>query len=178
MTKYEEICKAFKKGLPRRLALSRAVEELPLRMRDALSSELGVPPELAEFLSSKYKHDIRYVYLARPMQAAHGQWTWEPCLSDDVYYRDQDGVLTFGLGLYIPMTGFQNYMLHVAVAVEDITEDKFALKIVNASGAISVKMDDTNSYNDAAKKIGQWLLDLQSDPRASLGDKASMGFSR
>ena len=178
MTKYEEILEAFRAGLPRKLALSKAVEELPLRIRNAVSAELDVPPGRAEFLSLMHGRDIPYVYLARPVHGEHNAKTWEPCLNDDVFFRDWDGILHFGLGLFLAASDLAPFMLHSAIAIEDITEDTFTLVIVNAPGAIAVKIGDPNSYAEAAKKIADWMLALQSDPRAALGEKALIGFGR
>jgi hypothetical protein len=178
MTKYEEILEAFRAGLPRKLALSKAVEELPLRIRNALSTELSVPPGRAEFLSLMHKHDIPYVYLARPVHGEHGEKTWEPCLTDDVFFRDWDGVLHFGLGLFLATSNLAPFMLHSAIAIEDITDDAFTLVIASAPGAITVKIGDSNSYAAAAKGIADWMLAMQSDPRAALGEKAPIGFGR
>jgi hypothetical protein len=69
-------------------------------------------------------------------------------------------------------------MLHSAIAIEDITDDTFTLAIANAPGAITVKIGDLDSYAEAAKRIADWMLALQSDPRAALGEKAPIGFRR
>jgi hypothetical protein len=71
--------------------------------------------------------------------------------------------------LFLAASDLAPFMLHLAIAIEDITEDTFTLAIVNAPGAITVKIGDGDSYAEAAKRIGDCMLALQSDPRAVLG---------
>ena len=176
MTRYDEICAAFRENLPRKLALSKAIEELPLRLRNAVEAELNPPRGATVFLSGMYERDIPFVYLARPIRDEHGKEKYIPCSPEDALFRDNDGVLHFGLGLAIEAPSMGPYMIHWLVALEGITQDVFTLKIVGAPGTIETKVGDCGSYTIAAKKIGEWMLAYQSDAFAALGDKAPAGF--
>ena len=79
MTTYDEICAAFRDALPRRLALSKAIEELPHRLRIALSTEIGAPNGSVACLTAMHQRSIPYVYLACPVGADEGLRKWEPC---------------------------------------------------------------------------------------------------
>src|SRR6185437_1196017 len=136
----------------------------------------NVPPGRVEFLSLMHERDVPYVYLARPVNREHGQKSWEPCFDNDMFFRDWDGLLNFGLGLAIVAPSMAPYALHVAITIDDVTSDTITLVIVNAPGKIKVQIDKPDSYGIAAKAIGEWLLALQSDPRAALGDKSPIGF--
>lgn len=176
MTKYEEICAAFRETLPRRLALSSAIEELPSRLRNAVHAEMKPSAERAEFLSGMHGRHIPVVYLARLVRDENGKYSYVPCEPTDALFRDGDGILHFGLGLAIEVSGFRSYMLHWLIALEDISEDTFTLKIVGAPGTISMKQEDPESLATVARKISEWMLASQMDPSAPLVDKLPVGF--
>jgi len=176
MTTYAEICEAFREQLPRRLALNKAIAELPLRLRNAVDAELSPPNRHANFLSQMHGRDIPVVYLARPHPDDRGQNKYAPCSVEDALFRDYDGVLHFGLGLAVEGPDMAPYMLHWLIALENITEDVVTLKIVGAPGTVDIRIGDADSLAAAAQRICEWMIALQSDVSASLGDSAPIGF--
>lgn len=176
MTIYDEICAAFRETLPRRLALSKAIEDLPSRLRTALSDALEAPNGSVEWLSDMHSRAVPYVYLARPVATENGQRKWEPSPNQHDLSRDDDGVLWFGLGLALVCPDMAPYFIHFAVCIEDIREDSVKLVIVGAPGAIELKLGAPESYALAAQKIADWLQTSQADPRAALGESTPVGF--
>jgi hypothetical protein len=95
---------------------------------------------------------------------------------EDALFRDYDGVLHFGHGLAVEGPDMAPYMLHWLIALENITEDVVTLKIVGAPGTVDIRIGDADSLAAAAQRICEWMIALQSDVSASLGDSAPIGF--
>ena len=176
MTKYDEISEAFRRTLPRRLALSSAIEQLPARLRDAVHRELAPPVDRAQFLSAMHNRDVSVVYLARLVADENGRNKYVPCEPDEAMFRDYDGVWNFRLGLAIEGDGTTPYMIHWLIALENVSEEVLTLKIVGAPGTVDIRIGDADSLAAAAQRICEWMIALQSDVSASLGDSAPIGF--
>jgi hypothetical protein len=178
MTIYDEICAAFRETLPRRVALHESIKELPHKLRSTISDEMGAPAGAVEWLTAIHQRRVPYVYLAWPVAKEDGTWNWEPCFDDDCLRRDGDGILWFGLGLALISPEARPHFVHVTIFLEDIREDAVKLVIRNAPGSIELKFGEPESYTRAAKQIAQWWKTIQSDPRATLGEAAPVGFGR
>lgn len=122
MTIYEEICATFRDTLPRRLGLHKAIKELPHRLRNAFSEEIGAPNGSVDWLWHMHQRSIPYVYLAWLVADANGLEKWEPCPDDHDLSRDADGVLWFGLGMAIVLPE-RPYFVHITIYIEDIREE-------------------------------------------------------
>jgi hypothetical protein len=164
MTTYKELCEAFFKEQPRRIAIDRTLRELPAKMRQAISDHLAAPSG--------------YVELNKQMSNEAGHRDWQRC-EDDCLQVDKDGIYNFSICIRAgSQPGSLNYStMYFTFSIEEFDEHSIELQIKNLDGTISIAdASDPASYANAAKLSIERLMDHLKNPKPLRGTRAPMGF--
>jgi len=180
MTRYEDLCQAWLKEEPRRLAIDRILRELPMRMRDAITAYLAPPSGIAQMPTTMYREQTAFVELYSPVSDQIGTTTWERCGAGQSMRPDRGGIYSFHIGICIEKApdSLAASMIYFTFSVESFDDQFIELKIKNLDGSIRIdEVEDPTSYMSAAKTAMERLMDDLKNPRFEYWSRAPMGFT-
>jgi hypothetical protein len=176
MIRYEDLCRIYFHLEPERLAVHRALLQLPGKMRQAISDYLDVPKTLASFPTKVFRQPTHYVDLYSPLITQKAGREWERRGINDALLHEEDGSLGFTIGILMERDSGMPSMIYFSFGVGHVDARSVSLHLKNVGGS-PIRIEDVNdeaAYTRAAEQTVERLV--TAFKKGAAGRQESMGF--